>query len=369
MLCHAYENQGTLLFPLHINTKYMEVWSYDTPDAWSVSLEEFDHGLFTTVPWNEAFRTGGRKPVYLDFVADGCVVAKMAGFVLPHRLAVKRKLIFHAGPAPLPGGAAVIPQCLTALARFARVRRIGRIHIFSYDYRYGYEAHPAFHVYPRMEMSISLEGDMEEITGRMSRRIIRNYKHGVKEDLSFSEECTGDPVATIDRLLQDTLKVRTGKGYHRYDPYYIPYFGRDILSSLIQQQCLRIVTVKRGETIHGNYIMLADGVRAYGLLIGTSEAGYSLRVPTYMHYVILHFLKKEGYRYLNLGGVSPDETHKGLLEFKQSLGAQPVTNSFAETDFLVFPYTLLNIANRLKRALRERSDRRAHGCHDSSEPR
>lgn len=347
----------------------MEVRIFETPDTWSVSLEEFDHGLFATVPWNEAFRTEGRKPVYLDFMAEGHVVAKMAGFLLMHKLAVKRKLIFHAGPAPRPGEAAVIPQCLTALARFARSRRIGRIHIFSYDYRYGYDAHPAFHVYPRMEMSISLDGEMEEITGRMARRIIRNYKHAVKVDLSFTEERTGDPVATIDGLLQDTLKVRTGKGYHRYDPYYIPYFGRDVLSSLMQQNCLRIVTAKRGETVHGNYIMLTDGVRAYGLLIGTSEAGYSLRVPTYMHYVIVHFLKKEGYRYLNLGGVSPDETHKGLLEFKQSLGAQPVPNSFAETDFLVFPWTLLNTLNRLKRALQERKDRRAQGHHDSSELR
>lgn len=342
---------------------------FEFPDEWRLTLEAFDHGLFTTAAWNEAFRKEGRKPVYLDFVSGNRVVAKMAGFLLPHRLAVKRKLIFHAGPAPRPGEAEVIPQCLTALAGFARNRRIGRIHIFSYDYRYGYETHPVFHVYPRMEMSISLGGDLEEITGRMARRIIRNYKHAVKEDLSFSEERTGDPVATIDRLLQDTLKVRTGKGYHRYDPYYIPYFGRDILSSLMQQNCLRIVTAIQGETVHGNYIMLVDGVRAYGLLIGTSETGYSLRVPTYLHYVIVHFLKKEGYRYLNIGGVSPDETHKGLLEFKQSLGAQPVTNSFAETDFLVFPWTLLNMPNRLKRLLQEWRDRRKHRCHDSSEPK
>jgi hypothetical protein len=203
----------------------------------------------------------------------------------------------------------------------------------------------------------------------MNRQVNRNYKKALKEDISFTETWPEDPAGTMDILLGETLKVRTGKGYHAYNPFYLPYFNKEVFLELLKKNCLRIVTVRKGEAIQGMYIMLVDGIRAYGLLIGISEQGYSYGLSAYIHYVTIHRLKKEGYTYLNLGGISPDQTHKGLLEFKQSLGAAPVNNSFAETDFLVFPWSLLNPLMRLKRTRQEKKDRQEHGVHDSSEPR
>jgi len=338
-------------------------------EAWAVTLDEFDHGIFLSPEWAGAFQADGHMPLYLDFVQGGLVVAKMAGFSLENRLACRRKMVFHSGPAIRPEDTARLPEILSSLADFARKKRYGRVLIFSYDFRHSIEQPTGFHIYPRTEYVIDLTADWEMIQKNLSSRITRNFKKAQKQDITLTEICPENPVAVVGKLLNDTLKVRTGKGYHSYNPYYIPFFTPQVLSALIQKNCLKILTAKQGDQVHGIYVILVDGRRAYGLLIGISEKGYSFGVSAYIHYVTMHQLRKEGYEYLNLGGISPDQTHKGLLEFKQSLGAGPITNTFAETDFLAFPWSLINPLMRMKRIRREKMDRQQHGIQDSSEPR
>lgn len=358
--------------PVRIPTsipKSMQVNVFFSPEAWAETLDEFDHGIFLTPEWAAAFHADGHEPLFLDFEQGGLVVAKMAGFIIGNRFACKRKMVFHSGPAIRQKDMALYSKVLGALADFGRKKRVGRILIYSYDFRHSFEELRNFHVYPRTEYVVDLTPEWETLQKNMSTRIIRNFKKAQKQDVTMTEIWPEDPVAMVGKLLDDTLKVRTGKGYHSYNPYYIPFFTPKVLSAMLQKNCLKILTAKQGDLVHGIYVILGDGRRSYGLLIGISEQGYSFGVSAYIHYVTIHQLRKEGYQYLNLGGISPDQTHKGLLEFKQSLGAGPVNNTFAETDFLIFPWSLLNPLMRLKRSSQEKRDRQKHGIHDSSEPR
>jgi lipid II:glycine glycyltransferase (peptidoglycan interpeptide bridge formation enzyme) len=62
--------------------------------------------------------------------------------------------------------------------------------------------------------------------------------------------------------------------------------------------------------------------RAYALLIGCNEEGYSLRAPAFVWFNAIKHLKAEGADFLNLAGGGPQSGHAFM---KVSLGAERIT--------------------------------------------
>jgi hypothetical protein len=324
----------------------------DEAEAWSMTLNDFNYSLFIIPEWIKSLQTTQRRPVYIDFLLNNEVIAKLAGLQFDTDDAYKRKLYFHAGPAVrLNADHSLHDKCLNSLVRYAKRNDIARIVLLSYDYKHKSCVKRPFHFSIRQELIVDLTPDKEQIHNKFSRSFLGTYKKAIKEGCVFSENGSIAMVDTLADLLEETKKIRLSKGYEDYNPYYIPLFNKNSLISLIQHGAVRIFLAKKELEICAIFMALSRGNKAYGLLTGTSKEGYKAGAPSFLEYCVLMTFKNEGIQYLNLGGIPLENVKSGLVQFKKSIGAFPVESTYGSTNFLRFPYNLLNPIMSLARIL------------------
>ena len=103
--------------------------------------------------------------------------------------------------------------------------------------------------------------------------------------------------------------------------------------------------------MHALLTVMIIGQRAYGLFIGVTSDGYRDGVPSFLDYSVMMLLKERNFEYFNFGGVPTDGTHSGLVSFKERLGAEGKKSIYGSTNFLLFPYTVLNPLINLARKM------------------
>jgi hypothetical protein len=332
-----------------MNLEIRQNQSYET---WSETLNEYNYSLFITHAWVESLTNSTKKPIYLDFFSGDTGIAKIAGFSFDSGLFWQRKLLFYAGPAlksNLPETSA--DKCIDALLRYAKKYRYSRVVLLSYDYPYSSINWKMLGLSERSEFIIDLLQEKETINKSISRESKRLITRAIEYGFVFKESCSSEMTGHLIKLMQETKRIRLSKGYGDYNYFYFPGFNQQSLENLVRKEVIHFYTVEKDSEIYAVQAVMQDNQKAYALFIGVNAEGYRFGVPSFIDYSIISLLRNNHYKYLNFGGVPTQKTHQGLIHFKKSLGAKQQFSSYGSTNFLVFPYTLLNPVVRMIRKI------------------
>ena len=310
---------------------------------WESDLNRFEHTIFVTPKWLEAFRDSTKIPVYLNFNFDNETVGKVAGLKLESDCTRLRNLFFYSSPSVHKSNTGIFDTVINELIGYAASNRFNRLIVRSYDSPFLFESNNRdFKVNTDDEYLIDLSKSMEEIQKGFNRLTMRKVKKAKNSGAAVFEE---DSPALIDRLvllLEETRSIRLSKGYEYYSYFYFPYLDKDKLNKLLANGAGKIFFVKIGDNINCVLFVLIHNRRAYNLLIGSSSESYNLGVASYIHYYAVIRLKELGYEYYNLGRIPDDSSGPGLIFFKTSLGAKTARCMGGSTNYLKFPYKCLN---------------------------
>lgn len=142
--------------------------------------------------------------------------------------------------------------------------------------------------------------------------------------------------------MKETKKRRLLKGYTNYNPFYFPYFNEDSLRKLLKAKVVKLYVVKKDDIVWAVQVVYEYDHKSYGLFVGINQEGYNYGIPSFIDLGIINDLKNNGFHYFNMGGVPTDKTHLGIASFKKMFGARECSSSYGSTNFLLFPYTILN---------------------------
>lgn len=330
----------------------MYIDKIDNAHIWQTDLEQYDYSLFISPEWVSSFRNEHRTPVYFNFIENDVCIIKLAGIRIDDIKPFRRKLFFHAGPALKIGlSKSYYIECLRLLASYAKRSGVGRVSMLSYDFKDQISVRNTFHFDTRHELIIDLNKEREELDRTLTKDVKRRYRKAVEKGFYVREVNTTEMIDTLVLLLNETKSVRLSKGYNEYNPFYVPLLDKEVTKNILKNKALRIFVAYLGDQIHAISVNMVRERKAVGLLLGITAEGYQNGVSSFVDYYQITQLNEDGYQYLNLGGISLDKTHSGLLKYKKSLGAYPVASTYGSTNFLVFPYSLGNPLMSLGRLL------------------
>jgi hypothetical protein len=333
---------------LHMDTTATEVDRH----TWNESLHSFQHSLFIRSEWLEALADDNHKPIYLDFTNHGQRIGKIAGLIAKDSLLEGKKLFFYAGPALEQTNFEIYHDCFEALLRLAAKRRFARIIVSSCDQQNAFEVNSRYIPNKRTEFIIPLNSGhnpFKEFSNRFKRTVNKGRETGA---LCVQTNST-ETLNVLARLLGETFKRRVKKYGSKYNPYYLPYLTETSLYKLLESGLLQLSHTFSNSTIHAIEANLTNGTQAYNLLKASDETGYKLGLSSFLSFKSVETLSQLNYSYYNLGGTI--SSSDGLTVFKKSMGAKPVTVYGARTDYLIFPYVLLNPLLKARRNLHRKS--------------
>jgi lipid II:glycine glycyltransferase (peptidoglycan interpeptide bridge formation enzyme) len=323
---------------------------------WSGNLNDFNFSLFITPPWIESVKSDLQRPIYLDFISQGESIAKIAGFSFDTGFTFQRKLFFYAGPAVRKNmPEATSDDCIETLVKFTKKNRYARMVLLSYDYKYISACHKNYGFSLRSEFIINLIQDKEIINKNISRNVKRSIKKALNQGYELKETNAEQMLEHLVHLMQETRRIRLSKHYSDYNYFYLPGFTLTSLKNLIKEKAVHFYYIEKYSKILAVQAIIQYNQKAYALFIGVDEEGYKNGVPSFMDYSVVTLLKNNNYEYLNFGGVPTDKTHHGIAHFKEMLGAVEVFSSYGSTNFLIFPYYLLNPLIKRIRKLQDNS--------------
>lgn len=312
-----------------------------------------EHGsVFLNYFWLNALKKEDRIPIYLKFYRDNELVGLIAGLERPVMNSNSKQLFFFSGIACSDSDSDLLTGCKSALIDYATRNGFSRIVIKSYDHTSYIPAKTKrFRKFDRGEYVVDLTKDIQELKKGFDKNVIRLVKKTENGGALFK---TGYSVELLDKLfglLDNTHEVRTKKGYGSYNIFAMPFLDRDIMEKLLIKKEAVLFYVEYQNEIQSMQFAVTSNKRAYALLMGVSEKGYSFGIPSLLWYKAFFYLKDMGFLSFNLGGVPLGSKNKGLRRFKRSMGAELIGSCEEFTDFLIPPLSLLNPLLAIKRTV------------------
>lgn len=307
----------------------MNIQIFEEPNLriWEGLIRSYSATPFFYPSWLESFRNKNRIPIYLRFSLEGKTIGIIAGLKIepPNVLLKKffRILFFYSGPAVDNSEKSLARMCLTKLVSFSRESRYTHLRVRSYDYPYSlnFDGLP-FTPSARNEYILDLRPSLEDLKRKMKKRMTE-VRNAEKNGLLFLESSSVSIVDNLLPLLEETKSIRLLKNYENYSYFYIPWLDKTILYKLVENKAVRIFYVRKHDEILSVSAELVSDKKAYGLFIGTSQAGYKLKANTLINFKVIEKLKSEGVELYNFGGVvASDSSSKGLAFYKSSFGAK-----------------------------------------------
>ncbi len=314
------------------------------PQQWATSLNRYLHSFYITVPWLNAVKKEDESPIYLDFLVDNDIVAKVAGLSVRNRKKMPDLLYFYSGIAFKTPDETLIASCYQFLIRYAKKNKYDRVIIKSCDYdeSFTYPSKVLIVDRKRSEYIVDLSVDENIILSKFNKTARRHIRKAVKWGLQVSESKSPEILMLLLEYLKETRNIRISKGYAPYKIFHLRNFDKKSLMPFLEQGLATMFLVFNKNKITSVIYILLHGKRAILFLIGTTQKGYELYAPTFLEYNIMILLKKRGFKSLNLGGIPYDSSHKGLIQYKKSLGAYKVSLLDQKTYYLLYPLRLLN---------------------------
>ena len=139
-----------------------------------------------------------------------------------------------------------------------------------------------------------------------SERMGISYIKGSSEDL-------------IARLSSDYREILSNKGF---ETSVTPELIEAIYYLLLDKQRMAVFTAYRGKERLGSILIVCYGNTCMYLVGAINEIGKKLNVNYYLIWKVICEMKKEGYRWFDVGGADKKKTPQGILHFKQGLGGK-----------------------------------------------
>lgn len=308
---------------------------------WGKNLSQYQYSLFLAPEWVEAVADEKHIPIYLDFVDDNEVVAKLSGLICNESGLKGNQLYFYAAPAFQKHTLHYYDACHDALRKWAKKKGYSRIVLASYDQqsekRCGVKG---FYTNLRYEYIVGFNGEDE--IGKLSTGFKKNVKKAEKLGTTFHVDKS---TALLDRLLDlmgVTREIRVNKYGNRYNPFYLKNLDGDSLQKLVDEGIGKLYYTLTDDQIYSVQFNIERDNKSYGLLMGSDGFAYKNGLPSFVDYHLIHNYRRDGFLYYNPGGGPIDEGGSGIEQYKKAMGANKYIFAGSTTNFLVFPQRLLN---------------------------
>lgn len=298
-----------------------------------------NHGPFSSPQWLEAFQKELLNPAYFLFKEKDKILGSIMGLEVLSRKKVMRKiglfknLEFYTGP--VLHNEEKTTRCIRALEVKAKELGYFTVRYNSWDHITAYSNILYKHPDPkRNEYVLELEPGprcFKEKIKKRRRRIIRKAR---KDGLVLVEDSEKENILLLYKMMNNSKRVRDGKGYSKYHENIIPFLDKQVMENLIDNQILRLFQVSKEGKPLSAVAMLSYGKRAFGLFIGITNEGYQLNASSIMVHDLALKVMDEGKTYLNIGSVPRDQSGDNLRWFKMSLGANEYPVASGKSDFL-----------------------------------
>jgi hypothetical protein len=307
---------------------------------WEEGIDNYQSSLFNTVEWVQSMSNDKCSPIFLDFLSDKEVVAKVSGLICNDGWVKGVQLYCYASPALKREDPKLLEDCYSSLLKYAVKNRIARVVIGSYDQQHSLVCHPnGFFKTERCEYVVNLQ--TESIS--MSKGFRKNVSKAKKQNFTVESDASEAMFQELCRLLEVTRNHRLIKFGVRYNPYFLPYMNEASLLRLLKTGIVDLLSIKKEQDqAYCVQLNLVKQNRVYGLLMGSDSFAYDNGFPSLIDYDIIMDSKHKSFHYYNTGGVPGDEINEGLDRYKQSMGGERVMVYGATTNYLIFPYSLLN---------------------------
>jgi len=307
-------------------------------DIWSKNLNDFLHSVFITSEWIESLASPNHQPIYLNFHSNNILIGKLAGFIYNNAKIGGKQLFFYAAPALINCTSTILNACLNALYTFAKTNDYSRIVMGSYDQPYSCQISTKHFVQTRRsEFVIDLDSNIQ-----FTSRFKRNVKKASKFNELFQIKMNSVAAEKVALLLSITSRYRHIKKRQPYVSFYLPHWSRTSLDNLISNHSVDIFEICNSTTSHCFELNLKSGKRIFNLLRGADEIAYENGLPAFLGKHMINYYKLNDYKTLNLGGIPSGLDGKNLSIFKRSMGAKEIVVYGATTNYITYPYKLLN---------------------------
>ena len=314
------------------------------PNMWVKELNKFQYSIFITNNWLSAIAGSNETSIYFDFKKGERTVAKIGGLSIENRKNKPNILYFYSGIAFKSFNEKLIHSCYNQLIIFAKTHGYDKVIIKSYDYQEKFSSPITNLIVERIrwEYLVDLTLDENAIFSRFSKTMRRKIRNAGKYDSIIQESKSFEILKLLMEYLDITREIRISKGYSYYNIFPFRNFDEHSLQYFLKNGSATMFYVKTNNEIISIHFVLLSGQRSHLLLIGTTEKGYNLYAPVFLEFHSMLLLKNKGYSVYNLGGIPYHPSHKGLIQYKKSLGAYKQTLMDQETLFLQFPLKILN---------------------------
>lgn len=326
---------------------------FEDTEGWDAELDKLCGSLFMTSKWLDAISADGKRPVLLKFIRDGKVLALLGGIELLYPRYNLKQLFFYSGIAIRTKDNGLIRKCKLSLFKYAKNNNYFRIRMKSYDHTsYAQASLKQFKENQRIEFITFLDKDKNDIFKNFDPDVKRRARLARKAGLTLKISRSNSFTEKMFSLLEETRKIRNSKGYGAYDYYYLPFFKGEEIKKLVAAGYASFYYAElMGEILSIQFVFECQG-KAYEIFEGTSSKGYKLNAPAFLMYEVTGLLKEKRCQYYNHGGIPHSLPHDGLKKFKAKIGAVAIDSYEGLTDYITFPFYLINPILKYKRFLR-----------------
>jgi hypothetical protein len=310
---------------------------------WNDSLEGYHYSIFHIREWLESVRTEKTLPVYLDIYLGEKIIAKISGIFTYDSIHPGRILYFYSAPAMHQDAPeAGYGPCLDALIPFARANGCNLVLISFLDSKQRTAPDSRFFkLIKTQEFILDLKGGYP--SHKPGSGLKKKLNLAQQANTMFVKDSSPQWLDVLFNLLETTKKERLLKKRRDYDPLSFKAVTRESLLKLIHSGKGVFHIAQNHGAVHYLSLELVHNGKGYGLYNGTDLFGYQNGLPAWtITRSAIEFIQ-EGAEYLNLGGtISTREDGEKLAHFKKQLGAIPADVYVLKSDFIRFPYRLIN---------------------------
>jgi hypothetical protein len=319
----------------------MEIKAHRVSQAdYEANLANFKHSLFLTPEWVNSMATNG-EAIFIHYVRNDTVVAKIAGLALEGGFFAGKVLLFYAGPALLEQEESLYDECLVALKRYAIQSRYSKINIGYNDQQNEWVFKEAG-FYKRGLNEYVKHFDPTEGELKFGKSVMYNVRKAQKAGVTFHAENSERVLDRLFELLEETKRIRFVKYGKEYLAYPYSQMTQESVRRLFHSGVIRLYHAQADGIIHCVRCAMEKDKRMFGLMIGSDEFTYKNGVQQFVQYHIIRQLHEAGFIYYNIAGTAPGEEGKGLMDYKESLGCTGRNVFGAYTHFITFPHNLIN---------------------------
>ncbi len=162
---------------------------------------------------------------------------------------------------------------------------------------------------------LNLTEDLDLIRQRLDKRWRNSLSNAERREVTV--RCDSN------RSFEQFLKLQRGEfALHSYPTTVTPKFLATLQSFLPTERKLLAFVATSGESLLGAVLIARYG-RIGEFLAGVIEgAGRTANVGQLLLWQAIQHLKESGYRWFDLGGMDPDHTAPGIMNFKAGLNGQ-----------------------------------------------